>query len=229
MDTAVALVQAYLHVNGYFTVAEYPVLESFRSDHARTVTDLDILAFRFAGAGHEVIRGRGSQQLVKPGLETDSVLRCPSDRPDMIVGEVKEGAARFNAAMRNPAVLAVALARFGCCREEHVHEVVSQLLSRGSASAPGGHSVRMVAFGDVGGDNQPSTGMTVSMRHVVEFLQEHLRQHWEVLRYAQLRDPAFAVLALLEKWGTSAQVQRLTNQPQRRRNRGGGMRMRRGA
>jgi hypothetical protein len=25
MDNAVALVQAYLHVNGYFTVAEYPV------------------------------------------------------------------------------------------------------------------------------------------------------------------------------------------------------------
>lgn len=28
MDTAVALVQAYLHVNGYFTVTEYPVLEA---------------------------------------------------------------------------------------------------------------------------------------------------------------------------------------------------------
>jgi hypothetical protein len=28
MDTAVALTQAYLHVNGYFTVTEYPVLES---------------------------------------------------------------------------------------------------------------------------------------------------------------------------------------------------------
>ena len=27
MDTAVGLVQAYLRVNGYFTVAEYPVLD----------------------------------------------------------------------------------------------------------------------------------------------------------------------------------------------------------
>ena len=27
MDNAVALVQAYLRVNGYFTVVEYPVLE----------------------------------------------------------------------------------------------------------------------------------------------------------------------------------------------------------
>ena len=29
MDTCVALVQAYLHVNGYFTVAEYPVFEKW--------------------------------------------------------------------------------------------------------------------------------------------------------------------------------------------------------
>jgi len=27
MDTAVALVQSYLYMNGYFTVTEYPVLE----------------------------------------------------------------------------------------------------------------------------------------------------------------------------------------------------------
>jgi hypothetical protein len=40
MDMAVALVQAYLHVNGYFTVAEYPVLEAYRGNHARSVTDL---------------------------------------------------------------------------------------------------------------------------------------------------------------------------------------------
>jgi hypothetical protein len=30
VDTSVALVQAYLHVNGYFTVAEYSVLEAYR-------------------------------------------------------------------------------------------------------------------------------------------------------------------------------------------------------
>jgi hypothetical protein len=28
MDNAVALVRAYLHVNGYFTVTEYPVVEA---------------------------------------------------------------------------------------------------------------------------------------------------------------------------------------------------------
>jgi len=200
MDTSVALVQAYLHVNGYFTVAEYPVLEAHRGSHARTVTDLDILAFRFAGAGHNVIRGRQREPLEHRAV-TDPLLGCPSDRPDMIVGEVKAGAARFNAAMRDPGVLQVALRRFGCCSPEHVGHVTQQLLTRGQVSTPEGHSVRMVAFGDVDEHEQPEAGTVVAMRHVVQFLQGYLREHWEVLRHAQIRDEAFSVLALIEKWG----------------------------
>src|SRR6266545_7003665 len=104
MDTAVALVQAYLNVNGYFTVVEYPVLEAYR-EGARAVTDLDILAFRFADAGHEVIRGRHHGPLGGRAFAPDPVLGSPAGRPDMIVGEVKEGAAHFNPATRNPVVL----------------------------------------------------------------------------------------------------------------------------
>ena len=207
MDTSVALVQAYLHVNGYFTVAEYPVLEAYGGEHARTVTDLDILAFRFAGAGHEVIRSKRRVRSDNTVAATDPLLRCPSERPDMIVGEVKEGAARFNAAMRDPAVLAVALARFGCCPPEHVKGVVQQLLSQRHAVAPGGHSVRMVAFGDVTDDGHTAAWMTVSMRHVVEFLQQYLREHWDVLRHTQIRDTAFGMLALIEKWRAHGQVE----------------------
>jgi hypothetical protein len=40
MDNAVALVQAYLRVNGYFTVAEYPVLEATRDGGYRAATDV---------------------------------------------------------------------------------------------------------------------------------------------------------------------------------------------
>lgn len=54
MDPAVALVQAYLRVNGYFTVAEYPVLEATRSGGFQMATDLDLLAFRFPGAGRAI-------------------------------------------------------------------------------------------------------------------------------------------------------------------------------
>ena len=85
MDTAVALVQAYLHINAYFTVVEYPVLEASRAGHTRAVTDLDILAFRFAGAGHDVIRGKRHRPMSGQEFRPDPALGCPSDRPDMIV------------------------------------------------------------------------------------------------------------------------------------------------
>jgi hypothetical protein len=49
VDNAVALVQAYLRVNGYFTVAEYPVMEAMRTGY-RTLTDIDILGVRFPHA-----------------------------------------------------------------------------------------------------------------------------------------------------------------------------------
>jgi hypothetical protein len=223
MDTSVALVQAYLHVNGYFTVAEYPVLESYRVGHARTVTDLDILAFRFAVAGHDVVRGRERKPL--GNRLTDPILRCPVDRPDMIVGEVKEGAARLNPAMRDSAVLEVALARFGCCEAHDIGDVTQQLLSRGQVVAPAGHSVRMVAFGDVADNAPPMTWTTVPMRHVVQFLQKYLREHWDVLRHAQIRDAAFGVLALIEKWGVQAEGGPTMSETRRKH---GGVRVRRG-
>ena len=59
MDTAVGLVQAYLQINGYFTVTEYPVVEAMRRQGGyRTSTDLDVLAIRFPGAGTLVPSGR---------------------------------------------------------------------------------------------------------------------------------------------------------------------------
>ena len=219
MDTSVALVQAYLHVNGYFTVAEYPVLEAYRGDHARTVTDLDILAFRFANAGHDVIRGRGRRPLGDRAV--DSALGCPPDRPDMIVGEVKEGAARFNPAMRDPIVLEVALTRFGCCPPDLVAEQTRRLLSQGHVVTPGGHSVRMVAFGDVSKNDPPTSWTTVPMRHVVRFLQSYLKEHWDVLRHAQIRDPVLGMLALIEKWRVQSLDDAVATGAETRRTHGG--------
>jgi hypothetical protein len=170
------------------------------------VTDLDILAVRFAAAGHDVVRARSRQPMGRVSTP-DPVLACPIDRPDMIVGEVKEGAARFNAAMRDPVVLEIALRRFGCSAPAHIREVTHRLLSQGHALTPEGHSVRMVAFGDVVDGGPPKPWTTISIRHVVQFLQEYLRQHWDVLRHAQLRDPAFSVLALIEKWGVRTEAE----------------------
>lgn len=205
MDTSVALVQAYLHVNGYFTVVEYPIFEESRGDHARTVTDLDILAFRFARAGHELLPTRNRRLAPTHVFTTDPMLSCPSDHPDMIVGEVKEGPARLNAAMRNPGVLEVALARFGCCSIEQTQAVTRELLARGHVITPGRHAIRVVAFGDALDGDRQGHWKTIPMGHIVAFLQQYLREHWNVLRHAPIRDPALGVLALIEKWrGTSS-------------------------
>lgn len=198
MDTAVQLVQAYLHVNGYFTVAEYPVLASSRREGSRTVTDLDILAYRFAGAGHELI-SHGEHRPMNH-LDIDPALGCRVDVPDMIVGEVKEGPARVNPALRDPLVLEVALARFGCCAAEQARSLVRELLNHGHATTEQGHVVRIVAFGNTHAHNAAGPWRTISMGHVVLFLQAYLHLNWDVLRHTQLRDPAFAVLALIEKW-----------------------------
>jgi hypothetical protein len=204
VDNAVALVQAYLHVNGYFTVAEYPVLEAVRGEHARSVTDLDILAFRFAGAGHDVIRGRGRRPLGGQALAPDPTLGCPADRPDMIVGEVKEGAARLNPAMRNPVVIEVALARFGCTPPQDAPGLARQLLAQGHATTAAGHAIRMVAFGDIPDTDRQGPWTTVPMGHIVRFLRSYLKEHWDILRHAQIRDSALGMLALMEKLGVDA-------------------------
>ena len=203
MDTAVALVQAYLNLNGYFTVVEYPVLETSRRGPARSVTDLDVLAVRFTGAGHEVIRGHGHRPISGQAFEPDPALGCPYDRPDMILGEVKEGPARFNPATRDVSVLPIALARFGCCRPEEAADLASTLLARGRIEAPSGHTIRMVAFGSVADADSSGHWHAVSLHHVVKFLRTYLHDHWDVLRHAQIKDPTIGLLTLLEKWGAS--------------------------
>lgn len=197
MDNAVALVQAYLRVNGYFTVSEYPVLEARRSEGYRTATDLDVLAVRFPGAGMLVParkRGRDEEHAV-----VDPALGVPSERADMLVGEVKEGHAVLNAAATDPAVLRAALVRFGCCPRRDAPDVVERLLHEGRAMLPAGHHVRLVAFGSlVEGDNG-APFLRIALGQVVHFLQRYLRDHWEVLRQAESKDPAFGFLMMMEK------------------------------
>jgi len=73
-------------------VAEFPVLEVGRRGNVRTLTDFDLLAFRFPGAGHLLAAARGSARF--ESFAPDPVLGAPGDVADMIVGEVKGGSAR---------------------------------------------------------------------------------------------------------------------------------------
>jgi hypothetical protein len=200
MDNSVALVQAYLRVNGYFTVAEYPVVEAMREGGYRMATDLDILAFRFPGSGrlisqHHKTDGRHDTLLTEA---PDEALAIGRDEPDMLIGEVKEGRAELNRAATDPSVLRCALTRFGCCPADHVPHLVDALLKHGKVTTPAGHRVRMVAFGS----NAPGGSRryeVILLGHVAEFLRNYLRVNWDVLHTAEFKDPAFGFLMTLEK------------------------------
>lgn len=197
MDTAVAFVQAYLHINGYFTVTEYPVVEAIKRGGYRTATDLDVLAVRFPGAGRLVpTHGKKSGDT---RFEPDPKLCGDLHMVDMIIGEVKEGRAELNRGARDPVVLRTVLTRFGCCPEEHVAPVVEDLLHRGRAQMPSGHRARLIAFGVASGEPLGYACEIVSLGHVIDFTRSYLREHWDVLRTAQFKDAALATLMMLEK------------------------------
>ncbi len=197
MDNAVALVQAYLRLHGYFTVTEYPVIEALRGGGYRSATDLDVLAVRFAHARHIAPR-RGAATGDDDQSGADPALAVPLDRPDMIIAEVKEGAAVLNAAATDAAVLRTALVRFGCCESDGVGALVTTLLHRGHAILPNGHGVRMIAFGStVGAAN--GAYHRVALGSVVDYLQRYVRTHFHALRTMSPKDPAFAFLLTLEK------------------------------
>ncbi len=199
MDNAVAFVRAYLHVNGYFTVCEHPVLEAMANGGYQEATDFDVLAIRFprapcGGVGHR--RDRRDGGVVPPPVDPE--IGAALDQPDMIIAEVKEGPAALNRGARDPRVLAAALVRFGCSAPEHLDRAVQGLLRRGIANLPNGHLVRLVAFG-AAPDPVPTTFHAVTLSHVIRFLADYVHRNWHVLRHVQLKDPALAVLALLEK------------------------------
>lgn len=194
-DPAVALVQAYLRVNGYFTVAEYPVLEATRRGGYQMVTDLDLLAFRFPHVGRRILRAPDGGTR----FGVDPELGVPEDEADMLVGEVKEGRAELNPATRDPDALEAALIRFGCCSDEPAREAAEELLRRGRATLPNGHRVRMVAFGAKTDGSSEAVDLAVSLGHVADFLRSYLADHWDVLRHGQFKDPTLGFLMALEK------------------------------
>lgn len=198
MDPAVALVQCYLRVNGYFTVAEYPVLEATRRGGYQMVTDLDLLAFRFPRTERRILPASVDPTEAER-FGVDPELGVPIGEADMLVGEVKEGRARLNAAARDPEVLEAALTRFGCCSGEHARDAVEGLLARGRAVLPNGHRIRVVVFGGDAGERRGGVDRTMSLGHVTEYLRSYLDLHWDVLRHAQFKDPTLAFLMTLEK------------------------------
>jgi hypothetical protein len=197
MDNAVALVQAYLRVNGYFTVTEYPVIASRGDGWYRTATDLDLLAMRFPRAGR-LVPGHGARA-DQDDFVFDDALDISREQPDMLVAEVKEGRAELNAAASDPAVLRAALAGFGCGSREEAWKIAETLLSDGRALLPNGHHLRMAVFASITDGTHPSRILVISLGHVLRFLRGYIDSHWEVLKHAAPKDPAFGFLMAVSK------------------------------
>lgn len=203
MDTAVALVQTYLRLNGYFTVAEFPILTSVGPGAAsslRSATDVDILAVRFPGARHQLAQGaRDGDHVSSDGV--DAALRVPAEAPDMLIGEVKEGEATLNAAATDAAVIRAVLARFGCCRSDHAAESAARLVREGSVYLRNGHQVRLAAFGSRAPRDRLATpvALCLTFDHILAHLQWYVREHWDELRVGGTKDPTLGLLLLQEK------------------------------
>lgn len=199
MDNAVSLVQAYLRLNGYFTVSEYPVIAVGGRAGYRTATDLDMLAVRFPNAGQLVpARDRGGER-DEDHIAVDEALGADGEHADMILGEVKEGRALLNDAATDPGVLRAVLVAFGCCPREQAARLADAIVRDGSALLPNGHRIRVVVFASLTEGGDRARYRTVSLRHVVEFLRAYVRDHWEVLRHWDSKDPAFGFLITLAK------------------------------
>lgn len=197
MDGSVALVQAYLRINGYFTVTEYPIIASRGEGQYRTATDLDVLAFRFPNAGR-LLPGKRPGRDESP-FSVDDALGTSTDHADMLIGEVKEGRAELNEAVSDPAVLRAVLAGFGCCSREDAPRIAEALIRDGSVVLPSGHRIRTAIFASiVSGVGHPRQ-FVISLGHVVQFLRAYIDEHWEVLRHSDTKDPALGFLMTVAK------------------------------
>lgn len=195
MDHAVSLVQAYLQLNGYFTTAEYPIMEMTANREYRTITDIDILGFRFPTSSHQVVMHTRPEVGIS---EPDPDLAIPTDRIDMIIGEVKEGKVGINAGAIEPMVLRAVMLRFGCLSDD-LDDVLGALKEHGSATMRSGYQIRLIAFGAMPPGGVVPPCRIISLGHVLSFLQQYVRDNWAALRHCQFKDPAFGFLMTLEK------------------------------
>jgi hypothetical protein len=194
MDTAVALVRSYLQANGFFTVTEYPILESI-DEATRTVTDIDILALRFPGAG-----GVGSEASTGGiRIQPDEALNLSRDNIEVIIGEVKEGAAELNKSARSPKVLAAVLRRFGQMKPEVIDEIVAELVETGTATHPAGIHLRLAVFATKPPTRRKIRYEWISIGHIATWMQEQVHDNWDRLKAVQSKDPALGFLLLFEK------------------------------
>lgn len=199
MDIGVDLVEAYLRLNGYFTVTEFEVLRETTPGNYQTVTDVDMIAVRFPGPIYIAdSHGPGESPAL---LVEDPVLDLEPDTVDVIIGEVKQGEAVFNPGLTDHHTLHTVLQRVAWLYDDDVHQVARDLEKRLVCyqAEPPDRKVRtrLVAFG-----RSPINDMhTISLTHVFETMIGQFAEYGDALRAAQFKNPAAALIRLLVKTG----------------------------
>lgn len=201
MDTAVALVQAYLQLNGYLTVTEFPILVG-SGRGSEVLTDVDLIALRFPRAATLGL----TVNVLGTAMEepTDPALAIAEDAMDLLLCEVKEGKGRINPNLRREDVLRAALLRVSCCPPEHVAHHVQSLLRRGEARMehPGAVACRARLAVVAGRGARPEgAGLLLDLAHVARYTSECLGRRRAALQAAHLSHPVLGLLQLLDKVG----------------------------
>ena len=196
MDIGVELVEAYLRLNGYFTLSEFEVLRETSPGNYQTVTDVDMIAVRFPGPIYIAdSHGKGESPSL---LVEDPVLELAPDTVDVIIGEVKQGEAVFNAGLTNHHTLHTVLQRVAWLYGDDVHKVARDLEKHLVCTQTDPNvRTRLVAFG-----RSPVNNVhTISLTHIFEKMIGQFEQHGDALRAAQFKNPAAALIRLLVKTG----------------------------
>jgi hypothetical protein len=198
VDIAVNLVESYLRFNGYLTLSEFEVQARNERGVFEAVTDVDIMAVRFPG---DVVVGDPAGDEARMMVIADPALRLEPGQIDVIIGEVKQGAAEFNPGIRRHVVLASMLQRVRSLFARDLTEVVTELARHDLSLTPGRDGgtvrVRLVAFGRSQGHGLHFIGHG----HIVRTLMGFISGLDDAFRPVQLREPAPAMLALLLKSG----------------------------
>ena len=211
MDIGVDLVEAYLRLNGYFTITEFEVLRETTPGTYQTVTDVDVIAVRFPGPIYIAdSHGRGESPAL---LVEDPVLELPPDTVDVIIGEVKQGEAVFNPGLTDHHTLHTVLQRVAWLYEDGVHAVARDLeddLVCHQYSPPDRKvRTRLVAFG-----RSPVNNVhTISLTHVFDKMIGQFEEYGDALRAAQFKSPAAGLIRLLVKTGFDITKERPTGSP----------------
>ena len=200
MDIGVSLVEAYLRLCGYLTLTEFGVQGRAPEGGFESITDVDIMGLRLPGDVYAA-EGEGLDAPARLLLIEDPVLRLQPGLVDVLIGEVKQGEARFNPGLRRREVLHSLLRRVEWLYAEPVEAVVGDLhahyLRMSPARGGGEIRTRLVAFGH----SAHCDLHTISHAHIVEAMVGFLSGLGEAFHPAQFHEAAPAMLNLLVKQG----------------------------